>query len=458
MVFHCLFFSKLQWDIEGSAIMPLFLMLSGFTLAVVYGRHKYKRVDLKFIEFEDEEDTGSSISNAMFEPVSTSDPESSEPAGKVELRSLQVANFFQNRAARILPVYYLTTLLTIPYTLAGFGVVAAKDTFLPGNVITNVIPINTLFSFLVGSPYLGTAWTVATLCVFWFFFPYLLTTYQRYSDEDLVKKIRHMYYLQIVLLLGGVAVGLMATGNFWIAFGTGTMNPISRMPLFIMGICAGLLCGRHPSRGTVAGGSSVAAVQDTLPWPRALLSTFPSSSSLTRDGRGGLNGLDALLGDPESDWAAITFNISLYLLISFLVWSAVSSFVVQLYGAILLQAIVPFSQLTVIVGLTRDSSESNVAYSFLVHPLTQWLGKVSMTIYLVHYLFISYLLWYVHGWKDLPYCDMMVKNFDCDEQASAMLMPTWGIPVVIGLSMVASPIIFYCFEEPMRKLLQVQKK
>lgn len=470
MVFHCLFFSKLGWDIEGSAVMPLFLMLSGFTLAIVYGRYKYKRVDLIFVEFDEPGDstpveTTTTTANAMFHPVSNTDPdaayqqdpESNDPATAPELRSLDISRFFQNRAARILPVYYLTTALAIPYTLAGFGVMAAKETFAPGNVITNVIPVNTLFSFLLGSPYLGTAWTVSTLCVFWFFFPYLLTTYQRYSDKDLVKKIVHMYYWQILLLLVGCAVGWVLTGNFFVAFGTGTMNPITRLPLFIMGICAGLLCGRHPARGTVGGNSSVACTKDQLPWPRHLLSTFPTGSLMTGV-NAEMDGWSGASGGSGSDWLEITRDMSLYLLFTFLVWSAVTSFVVPLFGAVFLQAIVPFAQLTVIVGLTRDCSESNTAYRFLTHSVTLWLGKISMTIYLVHYLFISYIEWGVYHWKVLPYCDFMVKHPDCDEQADAMVMPVWGIPAVIAMTMVASPLIFYCFEEPLRRLLQAQKK
>ena len=441
MVFHCLFFSDLHWDIEGSAVMPLFLMLSGFTLAIVYGRHKYKRVNLKFIEFDDEDDASAATSNdAMFHPVNSSDPENGEEVGKVEVRSMEIGKFFQNRAARILPVYYLTTLLAIPYTLGGFGTMPAKDTFAPLTIITNVVPINTLFSFTIGAPYLGTAWTVATLCVFWFFFPYLLTTYQRYSDEDLLKKITFMYYLQFVIVFVGFAGGYMLTDNFFVAFCTGTMNPIGRLPLFIMGICAGLLCGRHPARGTVTTGASVATTEDTLPWSHAWLSTFPGSDLI------------------KDDWRTISRDMSLYLLFTFLVWAAVTSFVVELFGAIILQALVPFAQLTVIVALTRDCSEGNTAFQFLTHWLTQWLGRISMTIYLVHYLFITYLEWYVYHWKVLPYCNFYDEDADCDEQANALVMPTWGIPAVIVLSMIAAPVIFYGFEEPVRKLLQVQKK
>ncbi len=36
MVFHCFFFSHRPWDLQGSSIMPLFFMLSGFSMAVAY--------------------------------------------------------------------------------------------------------------------------------------------------------------------------------------------------------------------------------------------------------------------------------------------------------------------------------------------------------------------------------------------------------------------------------------
>jgi len=58
-------------------------------------------------------------------------------------------------------------------------------------------------------------------------------------------------------------------------------------------------------------------------------------------------------------------------------------------GGLRLQAIAPLAQLTVIVALVRDQGQSRAAKA-LLHPIAQWLGRVSMCIYLIHFPVIYY--------------------------------------------------------------------
>ena len=405
--------------------MPLFLMLSGFSLTVVYGRKRYKSVNLCCSETNDLEDQ---TTNEKLLKDSSNDSQ--------DLNSLNISGFYQNRCARVIPVYYLTMLLTIPYSLAGFGVMSPDDLYAPQTIIVNIIPVSTLFSFTLGGPLDGVAWTVCTLCVFWVFFPYFLTQYQGLTDSQLVSKIVAMFYWQLVLLIVGVLGILAVGGNFWVAFATGTMNPITRIPLFIMGICAGLLCVRHPIAAEMSDKDP-----DPLPWPKPYISLFPCGTSTSG----------------ATDWTALTRQVSLNLLFLTLFWAAIDSFIYDIIGAVFLQAIVPYAQLTVVVGLTRDCSVTNTVYNFLVHPVNLWLGKISMTIYLLHYVFIMYVCWIVYG-HSLTWCDAMDKDADCDDFNDARVMPTWGIPAVIVTTLITSPIIYSYFEEPMRKFMQVQKK
>ena len=227
----------------------------------------------------------------------------------------------------------------------------------------------------------------------------------------------------------GVFGALALTDNFFVAFGTGTMNPITRIPLFIMGICAGRLSLRHP-----------VGSQDPLPWPSSYLSLFPALTS----------------SQGPLDWLSETRFSSLNLLFLTLFYSVVDTFVYPILGAIVLQAFVPFAQLTIIVGLTRDCSESNSVYQFLVSPTAQWLGKHSMTIYLLHFNYILSLAWAVYG-GCLKWCDALNPDNNCDDFNDTRLMPVWGIPVVVAATFVTAPIVYSFIEEPLRKYMQVKK-
>jgi peptidoglycan/LPS O-acetylase OafA/YrhL len=43
VIFHCLLYS-LNWNLYGSALMPVFFLLSGYSLAIGYGKTDYSRL------------------------------------------------------------------------------------------------------------------------------------------------------------------------------------------------------------------------------------------------------------------------------------------------------------------------------------------------------------------------------------------------------------------------------
>jgi peptidoglycan/LPS O-acetylase OafA/YrhL len=67
-----------------------------------------------------------------------------------------------------------------------------------------------------------------------------------------------------------------------------------------------------------------------------------------------------------------------------------------IFGSVWLQAAVPYGQLEIIVAFTRDNGQS-LASKAMRTPLSLWLGELSMSIYLVHYLVIRYLCWAITG-------------------------------------------------------------
>lgn len=86
---------------------------------------------------------------------------------------------------------------------------------------------------------------MCTLVCFFLFFPRWLASAQRLSDGQLLSRIVWHYWLQWALLQGTFSLlPLIVPGMR--AFTTATMNPLTRFPLFLMGIYAGLLALRHP--------------------------------------------------------------------------------------------------------------------------------------------------------------------------------------------------------------------
>ena len=134
-------------------------------------------------------------------------------------------------------------------------------------------------------------------------------------------------------------------------------------------------------------------------------------------------------------------------------------------GAMWLQSIVPYAQLLLVIALTRDGGAS-VASRALRTPLAQWLGRVSMNVYLVHFPLISYLAWAVHGGTNAepsvldcttlaaasrPACEAALAAYD-----NAKLIPSWGVLVVLPASLFLGWATAHLVEEPGRKLLRAK--
>ena len=151
MLFHCVLYSKLHEHIDtdrppinlmGSALMPPFFVLSGFSLVVCHGA-------------------------------------TLTPDGRLFTAEWWAGwrRFMQNRAARILPVFYLVTACAVPLTFLGHGWVN-NDTFsIVSRVITNVLVIHMWTPVAFG--FCGPAWTVSTLWFFYIVFPMWLPWLQR---------------------------------------------------------------------------------------------------------------------------------------------------------------------------------------------------------------------------------------------------------------------------------------
>ena len=125
-------------------------------------------------------------------------------------------------------------------------------------------------------------------------------------------------------------------------------------------------------------------------------------------------------------------------------------------------------QLNILVALTRDGCLS-LASRALGTRLAQWLGKVSMDVYLVHWPILAYTALALHGprrFETLLECYGAVDareedpaHYDtCVEaMAAAKRFPAWGVLVVLPLALAAGGLLCRYVNEPARRLLRARE-
>jgi len=93
-----------------------------------------------------------------------------------------------------MPVYYLSTFGCIPPAYAGFGLLQYEPTGFAASVVLSIIPFATLFLPLYFLPHNFEVnainvpgWTVCSLLIMWFLFPWILMSAQDLTDHQLVR-------------------------------------------------------------------------------------------------------------------------------------------------------------------------------------------------------------------------------------------------------------------------------
>ena len=132
-VFHYLFglspWSPLHLNTQGNAHMPFFFLLSGFSLAAIYGadvmgqqqqqQHTSTSTSTSTNKRNSDYSSGNGgTTTTIASATSTSTPSTTSTKAK----ATSLASFYRNRAARVLPLFYLAHLCAAPLTLVGFGV------------------------------------------------------------------------------------------------------------------------------------------------------------------------------------------------------------------------------------------------------------------------------------------------------------------------------------------------
>ena len=465
-VFHVCIFTPERLNIQGSSWMPLFFLLSGFSLTIMYSKEVPKQGNgtatanpqLDDNNEEKEEDTR----------TNTTTTEQPHPP-------FDVHAFWQNRAARVLPVLYVTSLPCLALLLLGYAGGVPHPLGAVVSVLMTLVPCATLFTFIPGflfffQPLNGISWTVATLAVFWYMFPNMVARAKRLSDGELVRWLVWCYWGQFALIVG-LFYGLFplyakySTPDLylnWNAFGTASMHPFSRLPVFVMGMLAALLVQRHPAAAASSG--SGASTSSVLPWPTVCLGLPVTTKA------------KATTSEDEKSWARVATTLLFTLISLHLLLGAADIVAMNVYGLktglraeVWLQGFLPFLQLTLLVAVTRDGGRS-VAAKLLRSRLAQWLGGMSMCIYLVHYPLHHVAGWATHGFKPNAASQQLLacalKHWSdptpCADSVNAfidgMLPPLWAGPYTLVASLVTATLLSKYVEGPARQAFRARVK
>jgi peptidoglycan/LPS O-acetylase OafA/YrhL len=355
MLFHALLFSA-GWDLHGSALMPVFFLLAGYSLAIVHGKQR-PRLDVK--------------------------------------------HYYRNRFARIAPLYYVAMLIALPLAVFGRGWVSPSDI---GRVFaTNLFAVQ-MWTSLPPQSFVGPAWTISTLTFFYLVFPWLLRWHQNQTDRALNRWIAILAVVQAVVFFA-LSFIIGPVDSWWASWASHAW-PISRLPVFEMGLVAGLLMLRQgcADRDTTARVMGVSNGQEKR-WARRV------------------------------DWYAGTFVVFVIGLSALQVVGGIN-----LLGSWWMQGIFPYVILVIIVGLSMTSrEEDSFTQRVLSWPAFLFLGRISLALYLVHEPIIQYIAWVARP--------AQAWSFN-------MPMPLWGIAIVLPVSLALATLLERTIETPARNFIR----
>ena len=210
--------------------MPLYFLLSGFSLALAYGRKDWSN-KLPWEKLENGE------------------------------RRFEYGPYLQNRFARIGPLYYLTQILFIPayILLGGHDAQFYSPVTLGSTILATLTCTNTWFYPLSRRPFMDPAWTINTLFFFYLVFPFLLPRLQKLNYNTMASCIVLLNLFQFPFVLPMFWI----PDSYWII----TSNPLLRLPVFTMGMLAGLQNLRHEQSATCSDSNFDQPIfHDILPW------------------------------------------------------------------------------------------------------------------------------------------------------------------------------------------------
>ena len=351
--------------LNGSVAMPIFFILSGFSLSVIYGS-------------QNEED-------------------------------FNKKNFYRNRFARIYPTYFLTLLLALPLKFTDFG---GPEKYLDSNttkwiitIITNILLIDVWFLTI---PINGPSWFVSILWFQYMIFPCTIKCYRHIKRRILCMIFPHVIGTMVLSTILYILVNFPAA----------TMNIIS--PGFFM-FHTGILCGLWCKEKTI----EIYQNNDT-------------------DVRNKFQMKWAIYADISTSILFLWSSISTLLQAIFRI-KYKANFFIQIYGIPLM--------IIMIISLTLDGGKSRMS-KICRHDKMQFLGRISMSLYLIHYPLIQYFC---------VILQCVAPNLlELTEYENKLMvggtMPFWGIFIMVPISLLAAYVLERFIETPCRNFLRSNKR
>jgi len=378
----------------GRLELPLFFLISGYIFGICEGNKNYALTPC------------CTECTELRTPISTNELET--PSDKISFDS---KNFYARRAARTLPLYYLCNLIMIP--LIYYGGLALprsenehRQDF--ADFIGNLLGIEvdyvwwlltatattTWFAvpFNVNEP----SWFVSTIWFFYWLFPSLLPRLQTHGVAAKRKLIVACYWVQF---LGGIGLLILCAtfGDELDAINALWWPPL-RLPLFVMGVCAGLLRIEGLPLQTAKEMWRARDWSEHCDVLSAVLFAFFV-------GFGALNGLGYIEIADNDRWMELG---------------------------------IAWWWLQLIQALTFDEGASRI-YKVLTSRVVLAVGRISYALYLVHQPVKHYFQW---------------AQIECRGKDCRTFTPWWRLPLLSVVSIIAAVFLNRCVEEPMRKCLR----